>query len=159
MDLDYFVTRSIVNESTGCWIWQKAKRLNGYGHMKYRGGTTTAHRAAYVVKHKLDHLSPNTFVCHSCDEPSCVNPDHLFLGSAKDNYDDCRKKGRAKPPPTKQASPQEREDKISRIRALRVLGYGQRRIARELGISRTGARYWIEVTSKRSVSEDTPKSP
>lgn len=87
--------------SSGCLEWQKGKDKDGYGQChaaavakKYK--VTRAHQLAYVSRHGA--IPPGMFVCHTCDNPSCCNIDHLFLGSPKDNVHDMLKKGRAKPP-------------------------------------------------------------
>ena len=80
-----------------CWEWTATKYRGGYGHfyMKINGKKTMykAHRFSYEYFNKVD-LKDGECVCHTCDNPSCVNPDHLFVGSAKDNNDDKIKKGR-----------------------------------------------------------------
>ena len=80
-----------VTES-GCWIWIAYSLPNGYGRFGLNGKTELAHRASYML-HKGD-IPEGFHVCHTCDTPSCVNPDHLFLGTPKDNMQDCKKKGR-----------------------------------------------------------------
>ena len=85
--------RAVENEN-GCWIWSGNKTAHGYGKMCVNGVGTAAHRYSYSV-HK-GPIPDGMFVCHTCDTPSCVNPDHLFVGTPKDNYDDMMKKGRGK---------------------------------------------------------------
>lgn len=76
-----------------CWIWQGAKNKKGYGFTSLPGGKKiTAHRASYIVFR--GEIPTGMLVCHKCDNPSCVNPDHLFLGTAQDNTSDMIKKGR-----------------------------------------------------------------
>lgn len=76
-----------------CWIWIGRKDKDGYGIFGGRGKKYgfRAHRESYKV-FKCDPGS--LMVCHTCDNPPCVNPDHLFLGAAKDNAADMVRKGR-----------------------------------------------------------------
>lgn len=78
----------------GCWLWQAARISGGYGVMGIRGGqrNVLAHRFSWEL-----HRGPipdEFFVCHRCDNPSCVRPDHLFIGTALDNSRDMMNKGR-----------------------------------------------------------------
>jgi len=76
-----------------CWVWQKQKDKDGYGTMRLKGRSSVkAHRFAYSVF--VGPLEPGKMVCHKCDTPSCVNPDHLFLGTALENKRDCVDKNR-----------------------------------------------------------------
>jgi hypothetical protein len=80
-----------------CWEWSGAKWGKGYGCFRIKKLIYNAHRLAFFIQNKKDPLELQ--VCHKCDNPSCCNPNHLFLGTNKDNYEDCLKKGRYKPPP------------------------------------------------------------
>ena len=80
-----------------CWEWTAAKDPNGYGRFRVGRGMSTAlsHRLAWQLTHGE---KPSLHVCHHCDNPSCVNPAHLFLGTNADNLADMRAKGRGKTP-------------------------------------------------------------
>ena len=75
-----------------CWVWLGYKLPAGYGQFYVKGKTVLAHRWAYFEKNGCFDYS--LFVCHKCDNPSCVNPSHLFLCTNSDNMKDCGKKGR-----------------------------------------------------------------
>ncbi len=84
-----------IDEKTGCWIWTAAC-CNGYGHISIRlNGMKKAkkvHRMSYLIY--KDNRIKNKEICHTCDNPPCFNPDHLFKGNAKINSDDKIAKGR-----------------------------------------------------------------
>jgi hypothetical protein len=80
----------------GCWNWTRCKHPKGYGQIgTSKDGvhiTLKAHRFFY--EHYKGSVPAHLCVCHVCDNPSCVNPDHLWLGTNKDNSQDMVKKGR-----------------------------------------------------------------
>jgi hypothetical protein len=76
----------------GCWLWTGAASKLGYGTVSVDGRKYNAHRFAWEAYRGA--IPPGQCVLHRCDVPSCVNPDHLFLGSMKDNTRDMMKKGR-----------------------------------------------------------------
>jgi hypothetical protein len=83
-----------VEPVSGCWLWQRSVcggRLK-YGQFSIDGRCILAHRASYLL-HK-GPIPPGMDVCHSCDTPLCVNPDHLFVGTRKRNMEDAKSKGR-----------------------------------------------------------------
>lgn len=86
-------TERKVTES-GCWEWTTYKTPLGYGRAHINGKLQLVHRAAY--EYYVGPFDKSLFVCHKCDNPSCFNPDHLFLGTAQDNVDDMIVKGRQK---------------------------------------------------------------
>jgi HNH endonuclease len=78
----------------GCWLWTGCinKRRRGYGQFRLRGQLVSAHRAAWILTH--GNVAAELDVCHRCDNPSCVRPDHLFVGTRGDNMRDCANKNR-----------------------------------------------------------------
>lgn len=76
-----------------CWLWEAGKDLDGYGVFQIGTKKTgKAHRFSY--QHFKGKIPDGMMICHHCDTPSCVNPDHLFIGTALTNVKDCVQKGR-----------------------------------------------------------------
>lgn len=84
---------SKVDIKGGCWIWKKGFLKGKYGAHSFNGKGIAAHRASYILFR--GSVPEKLFVCHSCDNPSCVNPSHLWLGRAKENNRDRSLKGRS----------------------------------------------------------------
>lgn len=80
----------------GCWNWIGIKDRRGYGRVKIKRKAVLAHRIAW--KETFGPIPDGLCVCHKCDNPSCINPSHLFLGTKKDNSTDMVNKQRCNPP-------------------------------------------------------------
>ena len=81
-----------VDKSGDCWIWTKGKNALGYGEFFVRTKNHGAHRVAYRIA--VGPIPDGMLVCHTCDNPSCVNPSHILPGTPQDNCDDAWRRNR-----------------------------------------------------------------
>lgn len=106
-----------VNPESGCWEWT-ATTTKGYGRMTIKQKSTPVHRVSAHLWLGLELASPLK-VCHRCDNRKCFNPDHLFIGTTKDNWDDMVAKGRRKIAVGERAANSKlTNEEVTRIRAL-----------------------------------------
>lgn len=84
-----------VDKAGDCWVWRSTTNSSGYGWMGIKGKMVAAHRYSWEL-HNGRIIPKGMYICHTCDNPPCVNPSHLFLGTSKDNTADKMAKGRMK---------------------------------------------------------------
>lgn len=84
-----------VKKTDGCWLWTGCIRGYGYGYLSHwptRGAKVNCHRLSWMLH--FGKIPKGLYVCHHCDVPACVRPDHLFIGTARDNKLDAVSKSR-----------------------------------------------------------------
>lgn len=126
----------------GCWDWKGSIAKGGYPVMSCRReiGSDRGHRASWII-HK-GKIPKGLFVCHSCDNPICTNPEHLWLGTHKENNDDKIKKGRSanNPFPIKKGSSNGsaklNEEKVKEIKKLINIGRSCYSLGKEFSVSK-----------------------
>lgn len=131
---------------SGCWQWTGAKKVcrrgtHRYGWVTFNNKQMAAHRAVWILFH--GQIAPGMVICHRCDDPACVNPNHLFLGTQAENMADMIRKGRkwignalrksdGLPVRSKLS-----DNDIALVRSLRALGALQRDIANHFNVSQS----------------------
>lgn len=123
-----------VIDAESCWEWEGSGNGEGYGRLRVSGKGVVAHRFSWEIH--FGKIDDGLFVCHHCDNPACVNPNHLFLGTNQDNMIDMVKKGRNSPRRgVKNNKAKLTPDKVRKIRSLYREGeLSQYAIAKMFGV-------------------------
>lgn len=122
-----FLSKVVLNDA-GCWLWVGSRTHGGYGRYWIDGGTVVAHRVAWEMF--AGAVPDGLLVCHTCDVPACVNPDHLFLGTHKANTADMWSKGRhSGRPGEKHPLARLTSRNVEQIKGLKAIGLKQKTIA------------------------------
>jgi hypothetical protein len=124
---------SKVQKTDGCWSWMANRTIDGYGVLRLGDKNQRVHRIMWELTYGPIPVGLN--VLHHCDNPGCVNPEHLFLGSQKDNGEDMSRKGRA-PRGERQGGHKLTE---AHVRKIRESTDSERVIARRFNIDRSTA--------------------
>ena len=136
-DLDRILGRVIVDEND-CWIWQGSKDNHGYGMAvgSYYGKLDKAHRVSYRMF--VEEIPAGKSICHNCDVRACVNPDHLYCGTARDNMRDAVERGRLNGSKKRLTAEQKKQ-----LALLRAEGITKQEIAEAFGVSQaTVQKHW-----------------
>lgn len=136
---------------TPCWSFTGSKRASGHGQIWENGKLSNAHRVAYEAKY--GPIPPGMVVMHLCDNPACCNPDHLTLGTEKDNTHDAVLKGRRKGK-SKNALP----NLIDRVSLLQKSGKTNKEIANETGHALTAINWVIAFLDEDEELYEATKS-
>ncbi len=133
-----------VQKTDECWIWTGHCTLNGYGIFSIVGGKITASRMAWVLVY--GPIPDGFWVLHKCDNPPCVRPDHLFLGTHTDNMVDMTMKGRGRPGHPDNSGERNGRAKLTEsavqvARQMHEQGATERQLAQRFGVSAAGMHY------------------
>lgn len=128
-----FWKKVAIGSTKECWPWLASYGYRNYGKFKMNNTYVTAHRVAYELHYgPFDHTK---FVCHTCDNPSCCNPHHLFLGTHKENMRDKVAKDRQAKGECCKTSKLSK-DQINDLRELYLLGSSIKRLCRIFDLER-----------------------
>ena len=135
----------VVAEESQCWVWTGAREEKGYGKTKIAGKQVAVHRAVYELL--VAPIPTGMSCCHRCDNPSCCNPDHLFLGTQRDNINDMLAKNRQ----SSKLNPEQ-------VREIRKIykhgGITQKQIAEQYGVSRHTITDLLDGTTWKHVKDE-----
>lgn len=132
---DRFWTKVDVRSDAECWEWTGHRRPSGYGWFNFDGQPMNASRAAYIITH--GPIAEGLVVCHSCDNPPCCNPAHLWPGSTKENAMDMVQKGRARPCQKKGEDHASAILSEENVRHIRASAEGATVLGRRFGVTPT----------------------
>lgn len=126
----------VTKTECGCWEWNRNRSSQGYGLVRMKGVSVGAHCAAWI-KHNQSQIPDGMVVMHLCDNPPCINPLHLSLGTYKDNTRDCAKKNRrASQKGESNPSSKLTSESVKEIRKMRLSGATFGELSVLFGVSR-----------------------
>lgn len=135
-----------VDKSGDCWLWTGTNKGAGYGQFCTGGCRKLAHRVAWELSFGV--IPAGMAVCHHCDNPQCVNPNHLFLGTWAENNHDRHQKGRSGGAKGERHGKARLTDQaVKEIRHLHSQGLGYRAIARRYSMSRSAIAHIVRGRS------------
>lgn len=139
------------SDASGCWPWTGGTFPGGYGSFRTAGRTVRgAHRVAYELQH--GPIPAGVCVCHACDNPLCCRGDHLFLGTRRENNEDCERKGRRpRAPGEANGNAKLAAEQVVAIRSLVAAGSKIRVVAREFHVDPALVRMIVRRTAWKHV--------
>lgn len=139
-DVERFKSKLIFIPFDSCWYLDSYQNQQGYPHIRFNGRDQRANRVSYKIYH--GSIKPGMHICHSCDNPQCVNPDHLWMGTPTDNMRDAHRKGRMDNSGFRKGNKLGKrnrmftEDEVKEIRSKLKYRTGSiKQLAKELGIN------------------------
>lgn len=136
------LTERYVAAPNGCWNFSGRLSSRGYGMLKWQSKNTYAHRLMYVQTH--GQIPDGLWVLHHCDNPQCINPEHLYAGTPSDNAKDRENRGRGN-----QRYGERKSDKIPHINAARIIRYMYK--TKKGGYRKIGALFGISASHTRNI--------
>lgn len=137
---------SRVRKGDGCWLWTGGlNKPNGYGQINVQRRHRLAHQVAWCIANPGSSIPPGQCVLHRCDNPQCVNPDHLFLGTHSDNMHDMYSKDRRQSARgEKHGLAKLTSQDVIAIRARKARGLSLHRLAKDFGVARRTIQHVVQ---------------
>ncbi len=147
-----FWAKAIKTDNDSCWLWIGSLSEDGYGHIGNDGKVFLAHRMSYELE--IGPIPEGMCVCHHCDTPACVRPDHLFVGTHQDNMRDMKDKLRAHLG-ERSGSAKLTDEKVLEIRRRYAVGdISTRKLGKEFGISGGNVRSIVNRHTWRHLPDE-----
>ena len=141
----------LVRKTDSCWLWLGARSPRGYGKRFFRGKHERAHRVSWVLAN--GEIPAGLAVCHLCDNPLCVRPAHLFLGTVKENNADRSRKGRDARGERQHLAKLKTQDVLA-IRRMAKAGVPVGELAKRFGVDWHTASQVVRRETWRHVAEE-----
>jgi hypothetical protein len=145
--ISFRLIEKIIPRENGCWEWTDYKDKDGYGNIRIDGKNKKAHRVSYETF--VGYIPEGMCICHTCDNPPCINPSHLFIGTFDDNNKDRDKKGRGIHGEKVHTAKLTLEE-VNEIKVSKANGDSYRKLAKKFNVSPGNIWYIVKGKSWRS---------